>query len=63
MGGLASGFASRPLPMCRLTSQMKPNSAATIVVTNRQIWSATQGGRLNLLPTLSARLCSQVIRR
>ncbi|SHV64820.1 Uncharacterised protein [Mycobacteroides abscessus subsp. abscessus] len=49
--------------MCRLTSQMKPNSAATIVVTNRQIWSATQGGRLNLLPTLSARLCSQVIRR
>ena len=45
---------SRPLPMCRLTSQMKPNSAQMIVAMNSASGTATHGGRLNLRPAHSA---------
>ena len=42
--------------MCRLTSQMNPNSAQMSVAMNNAIGSATHGGRLNLRPAYSARL-------
>ncbi len=51
------------MPMCRLTSQMKPNIAQMIVEVNSRVGSATQGGRFIRTPTLVARVSSQVIRR
>ena len=36
------------MPMCRLTSQMKPNSAVMIVVMNSAMGSATHGGPVEL---------------
>ena len=49
--------------MCRLTSQMKPNSAQMSVAMNSAIGTATHGGRLNLRPAYSATLLTQVILR
>src|ERR1044072_3992908 len=49
--------------MCRLTSQMNPNSAQINVAMNSAIGSATHGGRLNLRPAHSGGLLSHVMRR
>lgn len=50
------------MPMCRLTSQMKPNSAQISVAENSMMLSATHGGRLNLFPPRSAMFFNQVMR-